>query len=414
MWVLLLLAAIAVFLMRGPWRAWQQSGDFAPAYLSTRLWLAGSNPYNHAQFAALWQVAGGPAGQAPTLETTPSVYPPTTFVVLAPLALLPWGAARALLLAINVALTLLAIGALARVADLPWRDWQGRCFWVFAVAFAPLHSGLATGNLIVIAASCALLAVWAASQKREWAAGLLLGVSLCVKPPIGGAVWLAYALRGRWRLTGVAGGAAFVIALIALAPLVAHRVPWQESLLASHASAIAPGGVNDPTAANPSRHHLLNLQRLLFTVWTAPRLVNAVTLGVIALLFAAWLWANRRTTQRELLSVGALATISLLPVYHRFYDALILLLPLAWSLAAWQGGWRKQARFAMLCLTLLFVPGAALLHEAMRAGCLPAAWATTWWWNVVLMSHQVWAVLLLAVVLLWALVKKANGEASAA
>ena len=405
---MLLAAASALFFARGPWRALHQSGDFAPAYLSTRLWLRGSNPYDHEQFAALWQAAGGLPADVPTKETTPSVYPPTAFVVVAPLALLPWNAARLALTLLNTALALLAIGALSRAAGLRWNDGLGRCFWALALAFAPLHSGLATGNLIIIAASCALLAVWAAMSNKEWMASLLLAVATGVKPHVGGVFVLAYALQGRWRLSAVSIGWLLLLSVISLVPLEMHRVSWLGSLLASHAAASAPGGVNDPTGANPSQHHLINLQRLLFTFLTQSWFVNAIAVGLTALLLVAWLVATRHrgSERRELLFLSALVTVSLLPIYHRFYDAMVLLLPLAWCLAAWSGRWRAEARLGLLCLAPLLVPGAALLHEALRAGRIPVQWAATWWWKSVLMPHQVWAVLLLAIVLISALTKR--------
>src|SRR5262249_8754304 len=71
---------------------------------------------------------------------------------------------------------------------LDWREPHGGLFLALGVAFAPLHTGIALGNLIIPAAAGAMLAVWASAKNRELLAGVLLALATGLKPQIGGCV----------------------------------------------------------------------------------------------------------------------------------------------------------------------------------------------------------------------------------
>ena len=58
--------AAAIFIGRGPVRARQDSHDFGTIYASSRAWLGGKNPYDHAVLADMWVRAGGPPERVPS------------------------------------------------------------------------------------------------------------------------------------------------------------------------------------------------------------------------------------------------------------------------------------------------------------------------------------------------------------
>jgi hypothetical protein len=178
---------------------------------------------------------------------------------------------------------------------------------------------------------------------------------------------------------------------------------------------VAPGGANDPTAANSIRHNLLNLQWLIYEMVSQPWVVNLVVFGLAGVLTMVTVAAHRRpgSSRHALLAASALAMVSVLPVYHRFYDGALLLLPLAWSLAAWRGPYTRFAAASMVCMLPFLLPGAEMLRQYLLGGRLPAAWGDTWWWNVLVQPHQVWAILILAIVLTWALARSAADSARA-
>ena len=57
-------------------------------------------------------------------------------------------------------------------------------------------------------------------------------------------------------------------------------------------------------------------------------------------------------------------------------------------------------RLALILMAPFAVPGAWMLESMQNAGRLPHYLTAAWWWDPVVMSHQVWALLLLAVLLL--------------
>jgi len=403
-WLVLMLLAAVEFVTRGPWRALSESGDFAMPYLSAGVWLRGGNPYDHGLVDHLWAEAGGAPERKPLKFNTPTVYPPTALPLIAPLTLLNWREASVGMLAINTLLALLSLAALISAAGLDWREPRGGLFLVLGMAFAPLHTGIALGNLIIPSAAGAILAVWASAGNRDQLAGVLLALATGIKPQIGGIVLIAYAFKRRWRIVVVAG--VLLLALISLSVLRLEiaGVDWRHTWLSNNAESLAPGGPNDPTAANRSRHHMINLHWPLYAIFDRAWLVNSIVILFAGSLLSILLATRRRGTasRRELLSISALIVLSLAVVYHRFYDAVLLLAPLAWSLAAWNGQLRASARLIFLLILPFLIPGAVMLQESARAGGWPASLNDAWWWNALVLPHQVWAVALLAICLVYA------------
>ena len=153
----------------------------------------------------------------------------------------------------------------------------------------------------------------------------------------------------------------------------------------------------------------MNLQVALY-----PLVKHAVTANILALtisgaMFLVWLFLIwRRGDSSDELDLSTIAVLSLLPVYHRLYDASVLILPLCWSLSAWSGRFRNCARLAFLLILPFLVPGGSALEQLQLNGHVPAALANSCWWNALVMPHQVWALFFLGVLLLWAMKVRAE------
>ena len=95
------------------------------------------------------------------------------------------------------------------------------------------------------------------------------------------------------------------------------------------------------------------------------------------ILLIGWLagfFLAREHADCELLELGALAVSSLLPIYHRFYDASLLVLPLCWafvSLRKTGGRTRKVAAAALLLMTPFLIPGRHHIGDSARKWPLP-------------------------------------------
>jgi hypothetical protein len=410
--LILLFGTLAEFVARGPLRAVSSSSDFAIPYLAARAWRNGGNPYDHGTLDQLWPEVGGEERNRPVKKTTLSVYPPTAFILIAPLTFWSWKAARYSMLIINIALTFLVLSLLLSITQFDSKNWRTILFWAVALGLAPLHTGIALGNLAVPSAALTLLAIWAALTKKEVLSGLSLALALCLKPQIGGIVWLGYALQRRWRICAIAGGVSLMLALVAIGRLELGQVDWVNSWISNYYESVSDGGTNNPTASNVSRHHLLNLQWLLHTFIEQHWLVNLLVLGFTGSQFAV-LWATNNKgseLKNDLLFFSSLITLGLLASYHRFYDATLLILPLLWSLTAWSGLHRKETRLSLLLIIPFLVPGAVILKELIGSGYLPCGWELSWWWNSLVMPHQVWLLVGLSLCLNYALAVSNSSE----
>ncbi len=400
---------MAEFIVRGPLRALTLSSDLAVPYLAARAWRTGANPYDHDTLDHIWREAGGEQVKKPVKTTTPSVYPPTTLIILAPLTFWSWKTARYSVLIVNITFALLVIRLLLSTAQFDTGDWRTITYWAIALGLAPLHTGIALGNLIVPSGFSALLAVWAASTKKESIAGLALVLAICMKPQIGGIAWLGFALQRRWKICIIAAAGTLILALIAIGRLELGQFDWVDSWVRNYHEFAAEGRSNDPTAANASRHHLLNLHWLLHTNIEQGWLVSLLVLGFVGSQFV-WLWttiskrASDKSYKNELLFFSSLFVLGLLASYHRFYDAILLLLPLLWSLISWSGLQKKSARLIFFLITPFLAPGAVILKELIGSGYIPRDWESSWWWNSIVMPHQVWLLAVLSVCLTYALV----------
>jgi hypothetical protein len=54
------------------------------------------------------------------------------------------------------------------------------------------------------------------------------------------------------------------------------------------------------------------------------------------------------------------------------------------------------------------IPGGTLLEQIELRGYVSAAVRSAWWWNAMVMPHQVWILVILSVVLLEAMRRTAN------
>jgi glycosyl transferase family 87 len=405
--LILLCGMLAEFTARGPLRAITLSSDFALPYVAARAWRTGANPYDHNALDRIWQEAGGKPERKPLRTTTPSIYPPTTLILLAPLTYLPWPAACYLMLIINVSLIILVLRLLLHLAQFA-DGWKSTFFLAIAFGLAPLHTGIALGNLIVASAALAFLSLWAASTKKDSLSGIFLALALCLKPQVGGIIWLGYALQRRWRISAIAIGISLMLAFFAIGRLGVRQADWMNHWKSNYLESVSESGTNSPTASNGSRHHLLNIQWLLHTFLERRWLVNLLTFTFIGIQFAILcvIIKKRGLNENYILFLSALIALGLLSSYHRFYDAMLLILPLLWSLTAISGMYRKEARLCLLLILPFLVPGAVILKEAIVAGYLPRNWESSWWWNSIALPHQVWLLAGLSVCLTYALARE--------
>jgi hypothetical protein len=403
---------------RGPVRALQtatQFNDFLSPYIQAKALTHGLDPYSPQVLLRLWpaeapqflflpkEVANG------TLVANrgfPTAYPITAFVLIAPFSLLPWKFAYALWLGVNLILFAAMLWTLLALAGFSYRDPSAILLLAATLALAPFHSGIVTANVTLVAVELSIIAVWAARHRYDFASAAVLALSIALKPQIGLCFLLYYVMRRRWRICGVTVALLVGIASAGLLRLQIGHAPWLANYIADNRILLESGVLGNFTAINPTRFGLINLQVGLYPIFGSVTVTNAMARAMGAILLVAWIVAVTRSSRLddfELLDLSAIAIISLLPVYHRFYDATLLALPLCWAFVSY----RKVRRIATLTFLLMMpflLPGGTLLETLESTGCIPATLAHGWWWEAFVMAHQVWLLLLLSVLLLYRMV----------
>jgi len=403
LWILVFLAA-AEFTVRGPWRYLQERGtwnDLSQNYTASRLWLQGKSPADPRNFQALWWQQGLSRLDATDIRTHLAP-PPGGLVVMAPVAALPWKLAKILWMVIL--LTSFAATVWSLAAGLGLRlEPRTLAFVAASLALAPFHTGLASGNPTILVIGLCAVAIWAVNTQHEIASGILFGVACAMKPHLGAFLVLYYLVRRRWRLFTVAVCCTGALNLIALLYLYLHGTPWLQDYLNNARGFVTDNNIDSFASDNPARFTLINLQVPFFSITGNSTSSNLWAVAVGGFLVCVWLyWVVKQENRLPpLLALGTISAIALLPVYHRFYDAALLAVPLCWSIANVDGQGRRTARIALLLMTPFLLPGAAFLQQLAAQGRISSALTNSWLWNCLIMPHETWSLLALSVVLLY-------------
>jgi hypothetical protein len=337
--------------------------DFRVVYYPARCLAQHCDPYDQAQVLRLYRAEGGDnPSDSEKVRTivTRYIYLPTAFCFTLPFALLPSGPAHILWLALTIAGLLFA----------------SFLVWNLAADSSPIAAGALIGLFLVnselliistnaagIVVSLCAVAMWCFLRERFALAGILcLAVALAVKPQDSGLVWLYFLLAGGvFRKRALQTLLATAILSLPGLLLIWHASPhWFTEWQSNVASFAVHGGINDPGPASIGAHGLamvISLQSVVSVFSDDPRVYNWVSYLVFAPLLLAWAFISirsRATQRRAWLALAAASALTMLPVYHRQYDAKLLLLtvPACVMLLA-EGG--RIGKLALLVTTAAFV-----------------------------------------------------------
>lgn len=404
---LLLIVCGTLFIVRGPFRAATASGlnDLISPYIQATALVHLADPYSPRSLLEFWPndaLASRPDlqefndGSILMRHGIPTAYPLTSFFLLAPFTFLPWHLFKILALLINVALFFLAIWSLVIVT--PIDRERIAYFTAAALLFAPVHTGIATYNLAIVAAELGIISLLADHQRRNIESALLIALSTALKPQIG-LCFLLYSIVRR-RDAVVALGILTTLVAIPVAWLAFAHINWLSNYALDNHALLKTGFLADFTDRNPLRFGLVNLQVSIYPLVHSRQDANALAIAFSLVLFVIWiLLVSRLKTRTDLLCLSALVAISLLPVYHRFYDATLLLIPLCCLLA--RPKLNRSRGIGLLALSAFMVPGGSVLEALRNRGFVNSALNSTAWWNGLVMAHAVWALVLLTLVLLY-------------
>jgi hypothetical protein len=352
----LLLIGCAVFALLGVALEYTNPAglsDFKALYYPARCLIQHHDPYMEGEVRRIYLAEGGnlPSDTAETRQiATQNVYPPTTLLLSAPFAMLPWGPAHILWIALTVGSVIFA----------------SCLIWNLGADYAPSLSGgmigfllansgilIITGNAAGIAISLCVVGVWCFLRERFIPAGILcLAISLAIKPHDAGLVWLYFLLAGgvyrRRALQTFFVTIAISLPGVLWVWLTAPR--WIQEMQANLLAYSVHGGTNDPRFAAMGPKGVIDLQSAISVFWDDPRIYNPVSWLLCGVFLLVWMLVTMRSRispARTWLALAAISAFTMLPVYHRQYDAKLLLLAVPACVMLWAKG-DRIGRLAVL------------------------------------------------------------------
>jgi hypothetical protein len=330
---------------------------FPGIYYGTRCLLEHGDPYIPAQLESFYQQAGaGVPAESVARRQAVTLYVnlPTTFLFVAPLALLPLKLASALWM-------IVLIGSFLTAALLMWdlgavhaRNLSTLLAFILLANCQVLFAG---GNTAGIVIGFCVIAVWCFLRNRyAWAGVPCLAIALAMKPHDVGLIWLFFLLSGGVYRKRALQSAAIAMVLVAAAVLWVSVVAphWLTELRANLTTISSPGGINEPGPRSigvSSGDMIIDLQTVFSIVRDKPGFYNAATYLVCGAIFLLWASAVRRvrlSLQTAWPALAAAAALSMLVTYHRSYDARLLML----AIPACAMLWRRGGRVAWIGLAL--------------------------------------------------------------
>ncbi|MGA7832720.1 MAG: glycosyltransferase family 87 protein [Terracidiphilus sp.] len=342
--------------------------DFKDVYHGTRCLFHHCDPYNQSELIRFYQTEPGESGsdsiqrrQAETLY----VNLPPTFLLVAPFAILPLGLASAIWMLLTAAsIILAAVLTLDLGADYAPIISGG----LIALLLANSAVVLANGNPAGIVIGLCVIAVWSFLKERFVLAGILcLSVSLAMKPHDAGLIWLFFLFAGRVYRKRALQTLAVTLVLALAATLWVSRVApnWMPELRSNLAEISAHGGNNDPgpaglTSKSRTPEVITDLQAAVSVFRDDPRLYDSVSYVVCGTLLLVWSIAafqSRPSPTLTCFALAAVAPLAMLVIYHRAYDAKLLLLTVPASAILWAEGGRIARVALLVCMATLVFTG---------------------------------------------------------
>jgi hypothetical protein len=321
--------------------------DFKAVYYDTRCLFLHVDPYKQGEPLRVYLADGErilPSEGGLRENLTWNIYLPATAIFIAPFAMLPWGPAHVMWM-ILTAVSLVLSGFL---------------MWNFSAKDSPVLSGalicfilansevlFATGNPAGIVVCLCVVAVWCFLKERlVWAGVLCLAASLAIKPHDAGLVWLYFLLAGQvYRKRALQTLlVAVVLGLAALLWVTQISPHWMQELYFDLLAVSSPGHNSDPGLSNIVRYGpsmIIDLQSVISVFWNDPRIYDSASYLVCGALLLVWSVRTLRariSPESAWIALAAVVPLTLVVIYHRPYDAKLLLLTVPACCLLWAEG----------------------------------------------------------------------------
>lgn len=410
--------------------------DWRLVYATSRAWLQGRQPYDPAQVreAFAGSAGSGGVGGRDAMNGRGAevlVYPAPALAAYGVLAWLPWSVAAPLWTVLTLGCFAGAVWCVARMGGLTG-VWAALLAGM-SLSMVPIHTllwaGQTAGPVVALVAGASLL-IQRSSERRsaeggaaeggaagrgvrwaEVAAGVMLGVATVLKPQVALLFLVYHAGRWRWWVAGAGVMAIAALSAVGAGRMALAEVDWWTAWRANMEAFTAHGDAA-PTSNNPLRHQLMNLHYPVHALLGDGVAGNAIVLGVAAGLSAAYFGLDlrrgrargeRAAAGSELVSLSMAAGVTMIVAYHRVYDAVVLIFPVAALLSLRARGrvrglWARGAEVvSWVVLASFLTPWTVLLREGERRGLVPTLVREGWAWEALVLPAQAWGLLALVV-----------------
>jgi hypothetical protein len=316
--------------------------DFKVVYYSARCLLHHCDPYSQSDVLRLYaqhaDISSASATDRLVLSGNP--YLPSEFSFTFLFGLMPFGPAQVLWLVLIAGGYIL--GSFA-VWDLSSDHAPEIAAILLCFCLANSGSVIYFGNRAGVAVPLCILAVWCFLRERFVNWGILcLAFSLVLKPQDAGLIWLFFLLSGGTYRRRALQTLALVVALSLPATLwITYVSPhWLQELRSMEEQFFGHSGINNPNGAHGTLA-ITSLQPIFSYFWDSPRIYHLLTCIVCAPLLIVWgivTLKSRPSRAKTYLGLASISVLSLLPVYHRQYDAKIIILTIPALAMLWDEG----------------------------------------------------------------------------
>lgn len=348
---------------------------FPGVYLGTKCLLQHGDPYNVEQMQKVYDSAGLTVpSQSAALRQSATLYVnlPTTFLFVAPFALLPLGVAQTAWLILTISCFILG-------AFLMWRLGNsyspGVSVFLAFIVLANCEVIFSGGNTAGLVVGLCVIAVWCFLQDRLVGVGVVcLAIALAIKPHDAGPLWFYFLLAGHRHTKRALQSGLLTLALAGIAFVwVSDVAPnWLPEFRANLAIISARGGINEPGPLSigvGSPDMIIDLQTFVSVLTDDPHIYNPITYAVCALLLGVWSFVvlrSKQSVQKAWFALVSVMSLSMLVTYHRSYDARLLLLSIPACCMLWaEGGAIGWIAFVLSAAAIVFtadIPLALLTH----------------------------------------------------
>jgi uncharacterized membrane protein len=216
-------------------------------------------------------------------------------------------------------------------------------------------------------------------------------------------VMLLYLFQRRWKPIAIVAAVTSGLLAVACLRMFWAGVSWLPSLVHNLSLELGPGGVYDPSPANPLAFQLINGSPLIHR-FTSSAVVVAILLAAIGVLVCVLLWKrgqSRANLMADPVAFAAACVLGLVLVAHRYYDVAVLVFVFVWAIGRITS-WRPTPALISIagCIVMAFPVSAFLIRSGYSRA--PFTIPQTLW-DAVVIQQQSWLLIVILIALTAAL-----------